>query len=66
VRNNQALAVLDDAGSIDVGAQHLGGRVVVRHAVLLATFLMQPDRPAPRGRRSSTFTFKAAVMRANL
>lgn len=41
-----ALAVLDEAGSVDVGAQRLGKGVMARHAVLLAVFLMQPDRPS--------------------
>jgi len=39
------LAVLGDAGRIDVGAQRLGKRVMARHRMLLAAFLMQPDRP---------------------
>src|ERR1700730_16564199 len=41
-----ALAVLDNGGSVDVGAQCLGERVMARHGVLLAAFLMQPDCPS--------------------
>jgi hypothetical protein len=40
-----ALAVFDNAGGIDIGAQRLGERVVARHRVLLAAFLVQPDGP---------------------
>ena len=36
-----ALAVLGDAGGIDVGAQRLGEHVMARHRVLLAAFLVQ-------------------------
>jgi hypothetical protein len=42
--------VLDDAGGIDVGPQRLGERVMARHAVLLAAFLMQPDCPSGAAR----------------
>jgi hypothetical protein len=45
-----ALAVLGDAGGVDVGAQRLGECVMARHTVLLAAFLMQPDRPAGAAR----------------
>src|ERR1700736_3190588 len=41
-----ALAVPGEASRVDVGAQGLGERVMARHGVLLAAFLMQPDRPA--------------------
>ena len=41
-----ALAVLGDAGGGDVGVQRLGERVMARHRVLLAAFLVQPDLPA--------------------
>ena len=41
-----ALAVIDDARGVDIGAQRLSKRVMARHGVLLAAFLMQPDRPA--------------------
>jgi hypothetical protein len=41
-----ALAVLDDAGCVDIGAQRLGERVMAGHGVLLAAFLMEPDRPS--------------------
>ena len=62
-----ALAVLSDPGRIDVSTQGLGERVMARHRMFLAAFLMQPDGPpAPRGPRSSTFIFKAAEMRAKL
>jgi hypothetical protein len=35
-----------DAGGGDVGVQRLGERVMARHHVLLAAFLVQPDQPA--------------------
>jgi hypothetical protein len=62
-----ALAVLGDAGRIDVGAQGLGERVMARHRVFLAAFLVQPDRPsgAPRP-QILDLHFKAALMRAKL
>ena len=60
-----ALAVFGDAGRVDISVQGFGQRVMARHRVVLAAFLVQPDQPAPRGRKSSTFIFKAAVMRAN-
>ena len=41
-----SLLVGRDAGGCDVGVQRLGERVMARHRVLLAAFLMQPDRPA--------------------
>jgi hypothetical protein len=41
----KALAVLGDAGRVDVGVNCFGERVMARHCVLLAAFLMQPDRP---------------------
>ena len=41
-----ALAVLGDAGGIDVGVQRLGERVMAGHDVLLAAFLVQPELPA--------------------
>jgi hypothetical protein len=34
-----------EAGSVDIGTQGLGERVVTRHRVLLAAFLMQSHRP---------------------
>ena len=45
-----ALAVLSEASRINVDAQRLGNCMVARHAVLLATFFLQPDHPsgAPR------------------
>jgi hypothetical protein len=61
-----ALAVFGDAGSGNIGVQFLGERVMARHDVMLATFLMQPQPPAGAlRRRSSTFIFNAAVIRAN-
>jgi tetratricopeptide (TPR) repeat protein len=44
------LTVLGDAGRVDVGAQCFSKRVMARHAVLLATFLMQPARPSDAAR----------------
>ena len=41
-----ALAVLGDAGGVDVGVQRLGERVMARHGVMLAAFLVQPEPPA--------------------
>ena len=56
-----AFSILGDAGRGDVGVQRLGKRMMARHGVMLAAFLMQPDPPArPCGRRSSTFIFSAA------
>ena len=61
----KALAVLGDAGGVDIGAQRLGKGMVARHGVVLAAFLVQAEvQPAPFGRRSSTFIFSAAPMRA--
>ena len=40
-----SLAVFGEPGSVDIGAQGLGERVMARHRVLLAAFLMQPDGP---------------------
>jgi MerR family redox-sensitive transcriptional activator SoxR len=37
------LSILSDARCIDVGAQHLGERVLARHGVVLAAFLVQPE-----------------------
>jgi hypothetical protein len=45
-----ALAVLDDAGRVDVIPQRLGQRVMARHGVLFATFFVQPHRPAGAAR----------------
>jgi hypothetical protein len=45
-----ALAILGKAGRVDVGAQSLGERVVTRHAVLLAAFFVQSDRPTGAAR----------------
>ena len=60
-----ALAVVGDAGGVDIGTQYLGERMVARHRVLLAAFLVQLHLPAGAlGRRSSTFIFSAALMRA--
>ena len=42
----EALAVLGDAGGVDIGAQRLGKRVMARHDVMLAAFLVQPELPA--------------------
>ena len=40
------LAVLGDAGGVDVGAQFLGKRVMAGPLVMLAAFLVQPELPA--------------------
>jgi hypothetical protein len=40
-----SLAILDNAGRVDVGAQGLGERVMARHRMLFAAFLVQADRP---------------------
>jgi hypothetical protein len=45
-----ALAIFGDAGRVDIGAQRLGQCVMARHAVLLAAFLMQPNRPSGAAR----------------
>jgi hypothetical protein len=49
-RNQPALAVLGDAGRINVSAQGLGERVMARHRMFLAAFLVQPDRPSGAAR----------------
>jgi hypothetical protein len=41
-----ALAVLDNAGGVDIGAQRLAEGVMARYGVLLAAFLMQADSPS--------------------
>jgi hypothetical protein len=65
VRNHKTLLVRRDAGRVDVGAQRLSKRVMARHHVLLATFLVQPDQPAvPLDCRSSTRILSAAPTRA--
>jgi len=65
VRNSPALAVLDDTAGGDVGVQHFGERVVARHLVFLAAFLMQMKLPAGALRPEiSTFSFNAAPTRA--
>ena len=48
VRNRNAFlsAGGPDAGGGDIGVQRLGERVMARHHVLLAAFLVQPDQPA--------------------
>jgi hypothetical protein len=61
-----AFPVFGDAGRVGVGVQRFGERMMARHRMVLAAFLVQPNRPSPRGRRSSTFIFKAALMRAKL
>jgi hypothetical protein len=62
-----SLAVLGDAGRIDVGAQRLGERMMTGIACCLPPFsCSRTVQPAPHGRRSSTFIFRAAVMRAKL
>jgi hypothetical protein len=54
-----------DAGGVDVGAQRLGERMMARHHVLLAAFLVQPiSQPVPFDCRSSTLIFSAAPTRA--
>ncbi len=45
-----ALAVLDEAGSVEAGAQRFGERVVARHRMLLAAFLVRPDCPSGAAR----------------
>ena len=63
----KALAVLGDARLLDIRMQRFGKRMMTRHYVKLAAFLMKPDGPAcATGRRSSTFIFRAAVTRAKL
>jgi hypothetical protein len=42
----KTLAVLGDSGGSDIGMQYLGERMVARQSVLLAAFLVQPDRPS--------------------
>jgi hypothetical protein len=60
-----SLAVLGEAGGIDIGTQRLGEGVMARHRMLLAAFFVQQHvQPAPRDRKSSTFIFSAALMRA--
>ena len=46
----QALAILGDTGSVNVGAQRFGKRVMTRHGMQLAVFLMQLDRPSGAAR----------------
>ena len=41
-----AFAIVTDTRGIDVGAQHLGKRVMARHRVLLAAFLVKLHLPA--------------------
>jgi hypothetical protein len=41
-----ALAILDDAGGVEIGTQRLGKHVMTGHRVLLAAFFMQPHRPS--------------------
>jgi len=41
-----ALAILVDAGSVDVSALRFGERMMARHTVLFAAFPMQPDCPS--------------------
>src|SRR6202022_119286 len=50
VRNSQPLRSSGDAGGVDVGAQGLGERVMARHRMLLAAFLVQPHRPSGAAR----------------
>jgi hypothetical protein len=42
----KALAVFGNAGRSDVGMQRLGKRMMARHGVMLAAFLVQPQPPA--------------------
>jgi hypothetical protein len=41
----ETLAVLGDAGRGNIGMQHFGKYMMTWHGVLLAAFLVQPDRP---------------------
>jgi hypothetical protein len=41
-----ALAILGNAGGVNVGAQFLGERMMARHLMMLAAFLVQPQLPA--------------------
>jgi len=64
VRNSQPLAVLGDAGGVDIGPRNASASAwMARHRMLLAAFLMQPDRPAGTARPGDprTFIFNAAV-----
>src|ERR1700694_2320737 len=49
-RNRPALPVLSDAGRVGISSQRPGQRMVARQRVLLAAFLMQPDRPSGAAR----------------
>jgi hypothetical protein len=46
----EALAIIGGAGGIDIGTQRVGERVMTRHRMLLAAFLVQPDRPSRASR----------------
>jgi hypothetical protein len=62
----EPLAILEDAGGVDVGAQRLGEGMVARRDVVFVAFLCsRSSQPAPFGRRSATRTFSAAPMQAN-
>ena len=41
-----AFPVVGDTGRADIGVQRFGQRVVAGHRMVLAAFLMQPNRPA--------------------
>ena len=65
LNRQRPLAVFGDAGSIDVGAQRLGERVMARHRVLLPPFSCSwICQLALFGRGSSTFMRSAAFARA--
>jgi len=54
----KSLLIRRDAGGVDIGVKRLGKRVMARHHVLLAAFLVQPDQPAR--------TFRLQVLNAQL
>jgi hypothetical protein len=45
-----ALAVFRETGGVDIRAQRFSQRVMARHVVFLAAFLMQPNGPAGTAR----------------
>src|SRR4051812_42251793 len=50
VRDSHPLAVLGNAGGVDVGAQRFGKGMMARHRMLLAAFFVQPDCPSGAAR----------------
>jgi hypothetical protein len=61
-----ALTIIGDAGGGDVGVKRLGERVMTRHLVMLAAFLVQPQPPTRTLRPKITFAPSRFQRRAHL